>query len=620
MSQRNKMKSACSFNPTKVMKKLYRAVLTDLNADNTEYNVSGQQSFYFRETQINNFYKEFVDPSESYTSQEQAAIDTFLAVNEHIKVFNEKGDLPFHVIKPFRLNPPRTRMLIRARNLIHQILGELSEDEFFSGCRHTSGSSVGVNFLDTRTDKKFQSPISITQDAVPLMKRYFEWNPQLGDYCSYKHDLMCSEDKALDSNMFRFVEGSHSFTVPKNNEKRRFAAKEPTGNLFLQKGMEAVITSRLREAGLDLATLQESHRRIAEQSSITTQFATIDFSSASDCISTYLVKWLLPPSWFMVLYAIKSRMIKIADVWVKMHMFSNMGNACTFPLETLIFYALACASQHDAFPNSVHISYESRIGVSVFGDDTIIPDRSATQFIELAESCGLIVNKAKSHHGMMDRFRESCGGDFLQGRSVRPFMTNGPRGNKVSDLEAWLYVILNGLLKKYMSYFSELTYVYDKKLFRLIKNLFKEYNLKLKIVPPYFPDDSGLRYFSDIERFLLNYRFPSTDVWFDRHGLAYFSFLKFDLFRGKSFQRQYDSGYDYYLQLVRRVSLPEVYAHDMGFSQTKSNYGLRHSYQKSSSPLRVSVRKGSYKGCEGVGWLPNIAQETLDFLAWKVRR
>ncbi len=541
------------FSATNIMNKMFRAVKSDLMSAELQYSVDPVPLELFRNRQIDEFFKEFEDPQVKQEAQHRKAIESFFEINLHMKDVATTSRLPFDIkVRHIKRLDERTLVLTRARALCHEILTDITEDEWFSNCNHTSGSSVGVPYKDTAFDAKMKLPISITKEAVPYFQRYIEWSGQLGHYI--QSDFSRKDKLHLNRDIFKIVRGSHSFTVPKNQDKRRFAAKEPTGNVFLQKGTEACLISRLRNAGLDLSTLQASHKEIAYGSSISTLTATIDFADASNCISNVLVRYLVPPVWYKLLRDIKSREIKIDDEWHTMHMFSNMGNATTFPIETLIFYCLATAA-YDVHTRPYSRSFlcesESKSVCSVFGDDTILPSVAFPLFEKIVTSVGLIVNKDKSHHKIKDRFRESCGADFLYGRSVRPFRTGGPRSCSVDSLESWLYICMNGLLKKYIAYFGDLSYLYEKKIFKLFKNIFREHHFKLKVVPRYFPDDSGLRYFDDIERFLYWNRFTLSETFHDDHGLAYFRFLRYRPFQGAWNKRLSDQAYRYFHSLTR---------------------------------------------------------------------
>jgi hypothetical protein len=190
--------------------------------------------------------------------------------------------------------------------------------------------------------------------------------------------------------------------------------------------------------------------------------------------------------------------MSIGDVDVDLNMISTMGNAVTFPLETLVFWSLAHSTRLQLEGTLSHFpEWEDRHLCSVFGDDCIVPSHMALDFIKVMESVGFICNEEKSFYAD-ERFRESCGGDYLRGYDVRPFYLKSPSSNRMSALEPWLYIIGNRLISKYMLCFGKRNYVYDKELLRVLFGLFQKYNLEIKVVPMDFPDDAGLKISDDL--------------------------------------------------------------------------------------------------------------------------
>ncbi len=213
-----------------------------------------------------------------------------------------------------------------------------------------------------------------------------------------------------------WVRGNRYLTVPKTALIDRSIAIEPALNVFFQLGLGTSIRRRLRSnAGWDLDRAQEIHRRIACESSVTQEFATLDLSNASDTVSMQLVKLLLPAAWFQELSALRSPSTLVDGRWHVLEKFSSMGNGYTFELETLIFAALI----------SVVLEMNGRSAVLgrdffVFGDDLIIPDDMSPEVVAVLKYCGFSLNQEKSFSGHV-KFRESCGGDFFSGHPVRPF-------------------------------------------------------------------------------------------------------------------------------------------------------------------------------------------------------
>jgi hypothetical protein len=209
--------------------------------------------------------------------------------------------------------------------------------------------------------------------------------------------------------------GSQLAFVPKDATTDRPICIEPLLNALKQKGIGSWIRGLLRRIGLDLndQTINQNLARLAVKLGL----ATVDFASASDTIAYLLVLELLPIEWVMLLDSCRSASFwdKKQGTWVNFHKFSSMGNAYTFELETLIFYALAKATCDE-----LDIKTNIREDISVYGDDVIIPAAAFDLFQEVSEYCGFAINEKKSFKEGI--FFESCGHDYFAGEFVRPFL------------------------------------------------------------------------------------------------------------------------------------------------------------------------------------------------------
>jgi hypothetical protein len=210
-----------------------------------------------------------------------------------------------------------------------------------------------------------------------------------------------------------FVPGNRFTTVPKDCEKDRGIAIEPSINVFYQLGYGRVIRRRLKDSGIDLTNGQDIHRRLAREASIRGHLVTLDLSNASDTICRNLVKLLLPRKWFTVLNDLRSKKTEFRGRWHVLEKFSSMGNGFTFELETLIFLGLLLGlsrSDHKLLPGK---------NVFVYGDDIILPSEYSKDVVPMLSFFGLTVNKRKTF--VDGPFRESCGGDYFLGEDVRPY-------------------------------------------------------------------------------------------------------------------------------------------------------------------------------------------------------
>jgi len=271
------------------------------------------------------------------------------------------------------------------------------------------------------------------------------------------------------------VRGSRLTTVPKNEDTERTIAIEPSGNMALQLAVGQYITNVLRSIGLDIRTQQPKNKALALRGSVSNDLATIDMKSASDMLSIELVRQLLPPEWYEYLMRIRSHEIELPDGrYIEMNMMSTMGNGFTFPLMTLIFTSLVYANRLKHGSRNDWIDWSS---TAVYGDDIIVPTNEADSLIKLLESCGLIINHDKSY--LVGPFRESCGGDFLEGFDVTPFYVK----SLLTDSE--VYVALN----KVFEWCAKVGVILPRTIIYLRSIL----RTPVRFVPEWHGDDSGFR-------------------------------------------------------------------------------------------------------------------------------
>lgn len=523
-----KKRNTAIFCPDLIKTQICQAVRRDLETSSQLYDVDQGFTAYLRQRQALEIDKKYISCLSDESHRELAYIK-FMFVNHHMEEFSS-GQILFpsksHTMPQSRFDS-WTNILIRARNLMGFVLTPFDEDEWFQGCKHGTGSSIGVSYKDTSLEAKSTWPITVTSEAATLLNRYLSFDATLKDAVE-----KFNEQNPIGS-WYQIVESARATTVPKNSQIDRMIAVEPTANMFLQQGLMDMMYRRMKACGLDLELLPTQHKDKARLASITGKYSTIDWSSASDCMGIDLLAWLLPQRWFDCLNVVRSRSILIEDVPVRLSMFSTMGNAGTFPLETLVFWTLAQACRLEELCTlSSFPEWEDLLECSVFGDDCIVPTDISDLFIEVMESVGFICNRRKTFV-TNEGFRESCGGDYLRGYDVRPFFLKEPHTKKLSSLEPWLYIIANRLIPKYMVCFGTRDYIYGRAFFQTWFSLFEKYKLKLKLVPPHFPDDSGLRINIDIQRLIACYPAVLSRVGVDEHGSYTFLYLHFQYRKGR---------------------------------------------------------------------------------------
>lgn len=313
-------------------------------------------------------------------------------------------------------------ILWTARSEVSRILGDLDPQEWLGYCEFSSGASTTRKRVCSQSAAKFDNRSSaswrvweiLTGDSTEVQFPYEEFpNGFLYEYGEQMFETLV------------YHNNNSIFTVPKNNEINRCAAKEPDWNMFLQKGLGGIIRDRLLKAGINLND-QSINRRLAHEGSVTGKLATVDLSAASDSITTSLVKVLMPQDWLTALFSTRSEFGLLDGNLHKWELFSTMGNGFTFELESLIFYALLRAVKY-------HFGIKGK--ASVYGDDIICPVEAVMPLMSVFAFCGFRVNSDKSF--FEGPYRESCGGHYVHGIDVTPIYIRGP----VNDVPSLINLI-----------------------------------------------------------------------------------------------------------------------------------------------------------------------------------
>ncbi len=291
-----------------------------------------------------------------------------------------------------------SRAIWLAQRKVEWLLGEYDDREARGGMGFGPGASTRLPRRSCDIAYKFGGIPQGTLATIPLVEDVLRDMPNwYGQFCLY-------------GSFIEVVEGNKIVSVPKNYKTNRMIAIEPDWNMFLQKGIGAIIRSKLRRVGVDLND-QSNNAFCAGLGSLYGDLATIDLSMASDCVSYELVRFMLPADWFDALEQCRSPVGVLASgEVVKFQKFSSMGNGYTFELESLIFWAL-CSSVVDL------MQLKDR-RVLVYGDDLIVPTAAAQNVCDVLAACGFVPNEKKTF--VEGPFRESCGSHFLDGHDVTP--------------------------------------------------------------------------------------------------------------------------------------------------------------------------------------------------------
>jgi len=278
--------------------------------------------------------------------------------------------------------------IVAAQRKVDRILGPVNIKAISELCRFGNGATFDLRRGSTHAEK-YRRP-SITFDAIPVACQILSGDRYIGSLVGPLRSL-----KIVDSN--RMV------MVPKSAKTNRPIAAEPTLNSYIQQGIGRYIRSRLLRSCVDLND-QTINQDLASKA-LVDGLSTIDLSSASDTLCTNLVKLLLPREWYELLYSVRSPKTQYEGRKYLLSKFSSMGNAYTFELESLIFYALCTAVSENS--------------VSVYGDDIVVSHQDDAPVRKILSWAGFDVNHDKSF-GEGSRFFESCGKHYFDGVEVTP--------------------------------------------------------------------------------------------------------------------------------------------------------------------------------------------------------
>lgn len=292
---------------------------------------------------------------------------------------------------------------------IERVLGPFNFKAVTKECRWSAGATADLP-RGSQTSKKMTERISVTPRALPHLRKILArdrgWTSAVLD-----RDILGYA--SLLPSCFDLICHNRFLTVPKTAFTDRCIAAEPTGNSFLQQGVGRYLRKRLKRECVDLD--DQSWNQWLASRAFSLGYSTLDLEGASDSISCELVRLLLPNRWFDYLSDLRSPYSRIASgknvKRVHLEKFSSMGNAFTFELESLIFWALA---------SSVN-ELNGNIGgaVAVYGDDIVVKRSLYLPLTQVLQWCGFSVNSLKSYRD--GNFFESCGGNYFQGVDVTGF-------------------------------------------------------------------------------------------------------------------------------------------------------------------------------------------------------
>lgn len=278
--------------------------------------------------------------------------------------------------------------IVAAQDLIYRVLGPLDHCRIAELCRFGSGAAFSHKRGTTWAQKTITPCTSLNNIA------------NLCRVAVYDDDLARFTGEMRH---FRISDANRMCLVPKDAKAHRPIAAEPSLNGYVQQGIGRYLRGRLKLFGVDLddQTVNQDRAAVA----LTCRLATIDLSSASDTLCSDLVRLLLPREWWEFLSNSRCLFTTYGGSRYYLEKFSSMGNAYTFELESLIFYALGRAVSTGV--------------TTVYGDDIVCSQEDYEPVTQVLGSAGFLINHSKSFtEGSL--FFESCGAQFFDNQVVTP--------------------------------------------------------------------------------------------------------------------------------------------------------------------------------------------------------
>ncbi len=352
-------------------------------------------------------------------------------------------------------------VLYTAQRIIAQVLGPVpcyADLQFLFG----PGASTNVVGRVASFRSKLGAPMQCSQSLVSGLGDFLAEFPQWCETVAVRHGVVSDDNSLKCWTVPVEVRPARLGFVPKTSKTDRSICVEPSLNALGQKGIGSFMKKRLDLFGVDLRD-QKRNQDYALRGSIRGDYATVDLSSASDTVSYALVMSLLPSEWFELLDRFRSEHVEFEGEVIELEKFSSMGNAYTFELESLIFYALALAVCDSLDLVGMPVFVNGRLGrgfpITVYGDDIIVPVGAFRLLEEVLTWCGFALNSEKSY--CYGPFRESCGADWFLGFDVRPWYLK----DEISERS--LFIAHNFFLRKGERSLAKICYSYTEKKFRL---------------------------------------------------------------------------------------------------------------------------------------------------------
>lgn len=349
-------------------------------------------------------------------------------------------------------------------------LDRLAKDQFIKddiSCKSSNLLNERELFVLDRVSKSVLANLDVFDEAGMICKHgpgavfeHLKPNQKWSALCTYSSalerlgfDVFYGSDTTVESNLL--VEGdeygasgskARLISVLKNSTSRRTITVEPVVRQFVQQGYNTILRREISKCPVLRQCLslsnQELNQSLALEGSLTGKWATLDLKSASDKMSKDIVGLVFAskPRFLSGILNCRSSQVQIDDCLIDLEKFAGMGNATTFPVQSVVFAVLAiCALTEDKRPSYWNVR-RAASSVRVYGDDIIVPTDKVHQVVSWLTKAGLLVNLRKSFYE--GNFRESCGVDAYKGVDVTPmYVRHHPRNASKKDPSALAHYV-----------------------------------------------------------------------------------------------------------------------------------------------------------------------------------
>jgi hypothetical protein len=317
-----------------------------------------------------------------------------------------------------------TRVLSKARRLIHSVLKGFDPKDI------VPAHGPGAVATGEKGDEKWTFARKYT--SLHQCYPYYDYfivgrGNELCDRLSWYKGLVKEE-----------IPCAKVILVPKDSRGPRLISEEPLEIQYIQQGLLRKLVPWIENHPLTRGVInftdQSLNQRLALESSTTRECATLDLKEASDRIRMDLVEDLFPKEFVRHIKACRSTHTELpCGKRLPLSKFAPMGSALCFPVMALTLWAICRAYLQDSDDqerSSVH-SIPHYGTIAVYGDDLVVPTRSARTLVRVLERHSLRVNSDKSF--VDGYFRESCGVDAYKGVNVTPGRLRKPFSAKSRD-------------------------------------------------------------------------------------------------------------------------------------------------------------------------------------------